>query len=516
MKTIKVISIFAILLISINLNAQSTNIRSANFHFKQENYAVALDLYEKVWKADTTNVDVNYKLGICYLNCNKQPGKALHYLLNAEHEIGNEPEFLLNTGKAFLYNYDFSNAQNYLERAKNGFAKKIEKQQECDLWLSYVATAKKLKRNPKDVSFINLGKYINSKMDEETPITTPDNEMLLYTTNRKYDRTFFVYTYDVMISSPSNGIFKKGRSIGQTNSVDDEFLAGVSLANDKVFIQLQGYEGFKDIIYTERNGNRFQKKFWLEGNVNSKAAEYACSETTNSDTLFFSSDREGGYGGMDLYYSLKLPTGAWSDARNCGDKINTQYDEDFPVLAENGSKFYFASNRPESMGGYDVFECKINSAREFSQPQNIGYPLNDVYDNKTIAFSANDRYAYVSAIKPDGYGYTDIYRVVFNQEDPAVKIFLLKFVTQQGENKTPYAETDTTINVKAYTKSKSLFGEYKYSSKSSKSTIALPPGSYTIEIKGEKTADASLKITVPDEPSGEKIESREVILKPKE
>ncbi|MDA3892226.1 MAG: hypothetical protein PF517_11240 [Salinivirgaceae bacterium] len=497
------------------LNAQQRGIREANFHFKSNNYAVALKLFEKLWENDTLNIDINYKLGLCHLNCNNNPKKALRYLSNADRELNKEPEFLFNMGKAFFYNYDFSNAKLYLENCKNLSIKKPEMQIECDLWLSYVANAKKLKRSPLDVSFINLGKYINSEMDELTPFISPDNEMLFYTSNRKYDRQFMLYSYNVYYSNISNGVFKKGRALTAVNSIDDEYMAGVSLSNERIFVQLQGYKGFQDIISSNRNGKRFRKKIGMNTNINTRHAEFGAFETANSDTLFFSSGRKDGYGGMDIYFSLKLPTGEWGEPKNLGDKINSLYDEDYPVLSNSGSKLYFTSNRPESMGGYDIFESNINSIREFSSPKNIGYPLNDVFDNKTIAFSANERYAYVSAIKPDGFGFKDIYRVVFNQMDPSVKIFILDFKLQNGETKTPYAEADTTLKVKAFQKGKVLFGDYSYHAKNSQSTIALPPGSYNIEISGLKTENKSVKFTVPDTPSGNKIEKKEVLLKTK-
>jgi hypothetical protein len=314
----------------------------------------------------------------------------------------------------------------------------------------------------------------------------------------------------------TDGYFKKGKQLSAVNSIDDEYIAGVSLSNERIFVQLQGYEGFQDFISSNRNGKTFIGKTLLNKNINSKAAEIACYETEAGDTLFFSSDREGGFGGMDIYYSLKLPTGEWSIPVNLGKKINTIYDEDYPVISSDGNKLYFSSNRPQSMGGYDIFVSKITKNREFVSPKNIGYPLNDVYDNQTIAFSNNDRYAYVSAIKPDGYGYADLYRVIFLQKDPAAKIFKLKFVIKNDKTKNPFAESDTTLKITAYQKGKIIFGEYAYNPKYSSTTIALPPGYYTIEITGKHIENYSYKITVPEIPSGSKFSKKEIVLKLKE
>ena len=81
-----------------------------------------------------------------------------------------------------------------------------------------------------------------------------------------------------------------------------------------------------------------------------------------------------------------------------------------------------------------------------------------------------------------------------------------------GESKKPFAKTDDTIKIKAYSKGKVVFGEYAYDSSSSSATIALPPGTYNIEIKGQLIKDFSYKVVVPDVPSGSKIEGKVIDL----
>lgn len=487
--------------------------RAANYHFKLENFAVSLKLYQKLLNKDSSNTDYLYRLGISYLYCNSDPSKALTYLKKVENEHKTDPDFLFDIGKAYLYNHDFKNAKKSFEQCRN-LSGKIEKlNQDANTWYSMSTNAERMIKSPLDVSFINMGKSINSPMDEITPFVTGDNDILLYTSNEKYDHKYFIYSKNIIFSTKDNGTFKKAKMLSSVNTMDDEFMAGVSLTNERIFIQLQGYEGFQDLVSSDRKRQTFYGKFGMSKNINSKFAEFAAYESTSGDSLFFSSNRDGGFGGFDIYYCLKLPTGEWGAARNLGEKINTKYDEDFPVLSSTGNKFYFTSNRPESMGGFDIFESKFHSkSRELSQPRNIGYPLNDVYDNKTIAFSDNDRYAYVSAIKPGGFGFADLYQVVFNKMDPRVKILILNVNIQNGENLVKAGELESSLKITAFRKGKVIFGEYLFDSKNSSSTIALPPGSYTIEITGSGTEKYSHKITVPDAPTGNKIEKKAITL----
>jgi tetratricopeptide (TPR) repeat protein len=498
--------------LSLNLLAQQ-DAKSANFYFKADNYVMAAKLYKKLVDKDSTNELFNYRLGISYLNCNTNPPASLKYLKRADADVKQEPEFLYALGKAYLYNNDYKNAKDCFTQCSNKAYKDEEMKKSAELWYNKVQTAERMVKSPLNVEFINMGKGINTVMDEITPFVTVDDQILLYTTNIKFDRDLNIYTNNVYISNKSAGVFKKGKSLTAVNSVDDEFMAGISMTDNRIFVQLQGYEGFQDLMSSERNGKSYRGKNILGYNVNSEDPEFAACETYSGDTLFFSSGREGGYGGMDIYFCLKLPTGEWGIPQNVGDKINTIYDEDFPMLSRDGKKLYFASNNPKSMGGYDVFVSTINSRKEFSTPKNIGYPLNDVYDNKTIAFSKDDRYAYVSAFRPGGYGGKDLYRVVFKDKDPSVKILIIKFKKENGSEKVDFAGSNKSLKIAVHKKGKEVFGKYSYDSKNSTSTIALTPGVYNIDITGIGIEKYTYKITIPDTPTGKKIEKKEIVLK---
>jgi hypothetical protein len=517
MKQLKpVFLLIVIMAVSISAFAQKVE-RDANYHFKSESYAVALKLYQKLYDSDTLNATNTYRLGLCHLNSNQEPWKALKYLLKVESQFQGDAQFAFELGKAYLYNYQFDKSIASIQKSMLLESKKSEWLQLCNQWMQMASQAKKQVKHPLDVSFINLGSKLNSEMDELSPVISPDGELLFYTSNQDYDHKFMLYTNNVYYAEVDDGIFEKGRKLAAVNSIDDEFVAGFSLANDKLFVQMAGYEAFQDIMYSDRNRNSFRGKNLLNESINSKSGEFAAYETANADTLYFSSNREGGLGGTDIYYSLKLPTGDWGEPRNCGTNINTPFNEDFPVLSQDGSALYFCSDNPKSMGGFDIFKSAINAnTREFSIARQLEYPLNDVFDNTTIAFPTNQRYAYVSALRPDGFGFADIYRVIFNNEDPSVKIIQLKLKTGTNEAMTDLTSLDSTIVVTAFSKGKVVFGTYRYDFSGQQATIALPPGSYTLGIKGTTIEESEFKISIPDIPSGAKIEHRYWLVKVKE
>lgn len=502
-----IILLIAIFFIT-NANSQD-NAREANHHFKIENYPVALRLFTALYNKDTTNNAYNYNLGVCHLNTNSNPEKALFFLKKEFGKLKDDQLYLFELGKAYSFNYNFDKAKEYYSMAINKNPKNTEFVELCQLHIKMADNAILYTKSPLDISFINLGKGVNSEMDETTPIINADGTTLYFTTNLKYDTKILFYTSDVSVSYLEDGTFKKAKIASGINSVDDEFIAGVSMNDERVYYQLQGFDAYQDIFSADIKGKNFSNKTLLNPEVNSRDFECAACESANGDTLFFSSTGNNSTGGFDIFYSLKLPNGLWSSARNIGPAVNTIYDENFPVLSADGSKLYFCSNNDKSMGGYDIFVSNINPAtREFSTPRNIGYPLNDVFDNKTIAFSHNERYAYVSAIRDEGFGYNDIYRVVFNQQDPSVKIYILKLFTGSAELPVPLAQTDTSIIVSVYSKNKSIFGKHAFDKNNSRVTIALPPGSYTVSVTGTLIKPKDIKIVVPDVPELNKIEQQ--------
>jgi hypothetical protein len=501
------LAVFAMLL---PMTVAAQDVREANYQLKIENYQVALKLYLGAYKKDTGNVDINYGIGICRTKTNSAPASALPHLLKAASKYGQETDYQMALARAYLYNYDFAKAREALSKAEA----KLKNDPDVAQLKAYIGNAERMVKSPLDVTFVNLGKGINSDMDEITPILTADNEMLLFSTNRKYDTGIKEYTWDVMFSSSDNGDFKKSKQATAVNSVDNEFVAGVSYRGDELYFQLDGMDFFQDLVVsTIENGAPKGKTGLSDLTINGKAFEQAACATVGGDTLIFSSNGHGGMGGLDLFYSVRLPNGDWSEATNLGKTVNTEYDESFPMLSPDGKKLYFCSNGLKSMGGFDVFVCDFDvNNLKLGEPKNIGYPLNDVYDNMTISYTLDGNYAYVSAIKPDSYGYADIYRVVFNEKDPMVKLYIVKLqIAQGGDTKVDFAETETDLKVSVM-KGKTLFGTYNYNPATSSINIALLPGDYVLEIEGKTIETLSKKINVPNGP-GRKIENMKVDVK---
>ena len=146
--------------------------------------------------------------------------------------------------------------------------------------------------------------------------------------------------------------------------------------------------------------------------------------SNDTSEIYFTSNRPGGYGGKDIYRLKKLPNGRWATPFNLGPQINTIYDEDAPYLHPDGVTLYFSSKGHNTMGEYDVFKSVLNiETNQFSTPENLGYPINDIGNDIFFVLSVDGQRAYYSSIKEETYGRDDIYSIDtrFGDNDLVVK-----------------------------------------------------------------------------------------------
>lgn len=128
----------------------------------------------------------------------------------------------------------------------------------------------------------------------------------------------------------------------------------------------------------------------------------------DGNTMYFTSDMPGGYGGADLYRVSKDETGQWGKAQNLGDKINTEGDEMFPFLESTNGILFFSSNGQFGLGGQDIFICALNGTG-FGPVVNAGFPLNTQQDDFAAIIDEKISMGYISSNRTGGSGDDDIY-----------------------------------------------------------------------------------------------------------
>ncbi len=429
-----------------------------------------------------------------YLKSESEKTKSIPYLeFLLEKESQKNPQDIHALAKAYYYNNQFDLAieltNEYLELVK-GRKLKSDAKKELELY----QRAKQIASNPLEVQLINLGANINTKYPEINPYVSENENLLVFSSKKNRDYNIYV---SKKLKNKTN--WAKAKLAGNfVNTINDELVAGLSPDGQKLFIHYTQESGFEDINTSIRIKGLYRELENLGKKVNSTYREEGACYSKSGDTLYFASDREGGFGGLDLYYSLKLPDGNWGKPLNMGATINTPEDENYPYLDPNSAKLYFSSKGHGGMGGYDLFYTQWDSSiNDWEKPHNLGFPINNPYDNKTISFTRSPRYAYISSIISGGKGSYDIYKVVFlNKEADYLIVSGHIFVKDSLQTK-PFNEYDKDVSI-TLQKNGDLYGIYSFNRKTNRFILALEPGTYILKVKVEGFNTVKKKFSIPE------------------
>ncbi len=150
------------------------------------------------------------------------------------------------------------------------------------------------------------------------------------------------------------------------------------------------------------------------------------SLSADGQRLYFASNKPGGYGGMDLYFS-ELESGRWGLPINMGPDVNTEGNEIFPFIHTDG-RLYFASNGHTGLGGLDIYYTTPKGKGDWNVPVNPGAPLNSSHDDFGITFSAIGNWGFFSSNRAGGLGHDDIYG--FTKHAVPVEIYVFDYFTK--------------------------------------------------------------------------------------
>ncbi len=254
----------------------------------------------------------------------------------------------------------------------------------------------------------NAGDSINTTDLEYYPSVTIDDKTLVFTRRVKgYNEDFFV-------SDRSQEHWSKARGIdGDINTNFNEGAQNISQDGEwLVFTGCNFPEGMGscDLFFSSRN----KKNGWsvpenIGEPVNSEFWESSPCLSPDKRELYFSSNRPGGYGGKDIYVSMRLPNGRWSEPENLGPQINTGGDESCPFVHADNQTMYFTSNGLLGYGGDDLFVARKQRDGSWGNIENLGYPVNTTENEGSLVVAADGKTAYYASDRADTRGGLDIY-----------------------------------------------------------------------------------------------------------
>ena len=405
------------------------------------NFRGALTIYREVISIDKNNAKAQYGMAECQYSLKKFELAKTHLDMAIELYGGNDSIKPLDKdldylrGNIFFRLGELDSAMISYEAFKLATpnTKKLE-DYDIELLLKHCDYAKTAKASPVDAPIKNIGANINSSAPEFAPCISLDGKSMVFTSRRpdtkggmvdvNYDH---MYYSDIYISEWSKEDSAWGEAQNLSGKVNTEYHDGglsFSPIGDLIIYRnitdgMSGATRSGDIYVSKRGKsgkwgapkeilNKFPK---IAKKINSTYFESSASMTADGKRIYFVSERPGGQGQADIYY-VEQKRGKWSEPLNLGPSINTVSDEKCVFIHPNGEVLFFTSNGYEkSVGSYDVY-YSVKNGDSWSEPKNMGYPINTVKEEKTVSVSADGSTMYVGAYYDiDSKGDADIFQI---------------------------------------------------------------------------------------------------------
>ena len=403
------LQLITLLLLSAAATAQS-NIEMKKIFAEAEScnlfgeYELANPLY--LLLDNPENFNIQYKIGTCYLNIPGEKEKAIPYLESAvkhssydakvnsfkEKRAPLDAYFFL--AKAYMINNELNKALSTFnkfktlaqETVKKGGMKNLayidQQIQACNNAISNQET-------PFRISKKRLGpEFSQGSINENPAVSSFDGNTIVFTERRGLLNA-------IMFSKKIRGKWQTPIEINSSLNAGDD-CSTCSLNSDGTLLFLYKEDNYDGNIYSsEYADGKWTPIKKLNKNINTKYYESHASVSANGKKLYFTSNRNGGQGGLDIYLSEKDASGDWGPAINLGSTVNTKYNEDTPFITINDSLLYFSSEGHKGMGGYDIFRSS-GTGSTWQSPENLGFPINSTDDDKFFQPFNNDENGFYS------------------------------------------------------------------------------------------------------------------------
>jgi outer membrane protein OmpA-like peptidoglycan-associated protein len=421
MKSVLKYFLFFLLTICSISNSYSQNekrlIKEGQDNYLKGDKRNALIFYLKALDKNPENPESNFMTGKLYLET-VYKHRSLKYLEKAfQLKPAVDPEIHRYLAESYHVNMMWDKAIENYEMCKKTLGKDHTYQKFIDREIFECNVGKELVAKPIDAKIENLGPTINSAYPDFAPVISADESVMIFTSRKEGSTGGEIdengeYNEDIYITEKEDGKWATPKNIG-TNINTSGHDASIGLSADGKQLFTYDGTGQGDIKFCKlKKDSSWSKPFLMPGGINTKHSETSICITPDGGTVFFTSDREGGHGGFDIYMSHLEKKGDWGKAINLGTTINTSDDDEGPFMDLDGKTLYFSSRAHKGMGGYDIFKSVFDSTTsQWSEPENMGYPLNTADDDIYFVLSGDGRHGYYASIREDGLGEKDIYMI---------------------------------------------------------------------------------------------------------
>lgn len=489
-------------------------------------YKKAIPHYEKAYEFNSNSAYLNYQLGLCFINTTYK-FKALEYFKKAfELNPDKHSDIHYYIGWGYQLNMDWDNAIKHYETQKDRLDSKTQLQQimlvnkrifECK-------SGKKLVKEPVRVWIDNMGENVNSEHPEYGMIMTADASEIFFTSRRPTttgggkDPFIDEYFEDLYSSrKQNNGKWSAATNVGEPiNTKGHDAAVALNPDGSKMAIYIDD-KGDGNLYESRRKGTEWTKPKIFNKEISGPYHEPSCWYSSDGKLLFFVSDRpEGGKGAasdQDIFVAhWNADKEEYRDVQRLPDNVNTNYNEEGIFLHPDGITLYFSSQGHNSMGGYDIFKTIKQPDGSWTDPENVGYPINTPDDDVFFVVAANGRDAYMTSFREDGFGDKDLYKITLlgAEKEPLLlaediplatidvpmtakaiepkveikksQVAILKGIVRDDKTKEPLEALIELVD----NESNEVIAEFKSNEKNGRFLVSLPAGkNYGIAVKAE-------------------------------
>lgn len=479
---------------------QKNYTQEADLIFQVNSYYAALDAYKKAYPKEKNNQEksrILYRIGECY-RLLQQPDQALMWYQKAEAAEYSNPELDVHSGDCYMKQgkYDEALAEYKSAIAANPMS---SLKQEAERGIKACEQAVLKMKEPARYLVKNEVQLNTKYFDFSPQFADKKLQSLIFTSTRPagggstLDPINGEGFSDIYITErDAKGKWSTPRPLEGINTAANE---GAAVFDDKygeLYFTRCDYDEKKafgcEIYQSRAQGQSFAEATKLDFGIDDTTVA-AHPVFIDDDLILFVSDMRGGQGGKDLWYiRYEKKTKMWGPPVNLGPTINTQGDEMFPYIRENG-ELYFASNGHPGLGGLDIFKSAMLGTdveeMKWGKPENLWAPINSPSNDFAIIYEGEKDRGYFSSDRPGGKGQDDIYNFMM----PPLIFKLEGTVTVYDEEKNGKGAPLGNVKVKllgtdgsvAETKTDAT-GKYEFETKENEERYILENTSYTIEV----------------------------------
>ncbi len=434
----------------LNTKKESFLVRE-NSRLMQEDFLFFADqIAAKLLTFQPESANYHYRKGFTELYSIQDPAAAIeHFNIAIQNTDKNHDAFSKKETKAptdvfyhlaecyhltgqFQKSIDLLNTYKSMSRDESELLNKI------NLKLSQVSNAKNAAGPNLIAKPLN---EVNTFYPDFAPLISLDEKVLFYTARRPwengetdlyFDRKFNFPPEDGYVTEFINGKWSSSKRILLSEPHLNE--AGLAMsANERDIILYSDSTGNGDLLFAKNENSYLNpQQLYLDTTMNTEFWETHAAFSGDGKTILFTSDRDGGHGGRDIYI-MKKTDGKWSTPENIGSPVNSEYDEDGPFLSFDGSVLFFANNGLNSYGGFDLFYSKKSSDGTWSAPVNMGAPYNTTFDDVFLSTTIDGKHHYFSSNREGTKGSFDIFSIESPSNFSQIAAFIGKIKTSTGE-----------------------------------------------------------------------------------